>query len=121
MKKTARAIPIIMLDRINTLLSGMEPKKDSVVIKFPVVKALGVISARERMFTTTTFTYRSTRLPYYLGVCLSRGVLADDQPSCTVSLRSSKWDAVANTSRENSAMSISFPTNKKKEMAWGIS
>lgn len=86
MNKTARAIPTTMLDRINTLLSGMKPKKDSVDIKFPVLKVLGRISARERMFTTTTSTYRLTRLPYYLEVCLSRGVLADDQPSCTVCL-----------------------------------
>ena len=114
MKRTARAIPTTMLARINTLLSGMEPKKDSVDIKFPVLKALSLISAIERMFTTTTFTYRLTRLSYYLEVCLSRGVLADDQPSCTVCLCSSKWDAVANSSRENFAILDLFPDKQKE-------
>ena len=79
-----------MLDRVNTLPSGMEPKKDSLGIEFPVLKASSLISARERMFTTTTFTYRLVRLPYYLEVCLSRGLLANEQPSCTVYLRRSE-------------------------------
>ena len=89
-------------------------EKDSLGIEFPVPKAPSLISAIERMFTATAFTYRLVRLPYYLEVFLSQGLLADEQPSCTVCLRSSKQGAIADASMENLAMSDVFPDKQKE-------